>query len=147
MPSHSCKTSIDVVYLRRKACLAADIFAVGWDWSKVQGAICVQEDPVDCYIEAYNHDLVKDSELLAAIEPKSMIAGTLTNGHAVLMLRAILAGVASTKEFMSIDGKLSIATVQQNRPEMAKAPAEGWNWCMLHHDCRKLHAEPLFELL
>jgi hypothetical protein len=127
--------------------LAADIYAVGWDWSKVQGGICVQEDPSDSYIETYNHDLVQDSQMLASIEPKSILAGTLTNGHTVLMLRAILAGVRSTDDSLSIDGKLSIAAVHQNRPEMAKAAMEGWTWCMIHHECRKMYGEPLFELL
>jgi hypothetical protein len=127
--------------------LAADIVEVGWDWDKVRGALCVEDDPADRYIQNYNATLCNPSDHLAPVEPRSIVAGTLTNGHTVLLLRALTAGVKCTLPAVSVDGRMSIAHVESTRPDMAKAAREGWKWTMLSACTRKLYGDKLFEFL
>jgi len=126
--------------------LATEIFQVGWDSEKLRGAICVEEGP-DGYIEAYNRSLTMSSDLLAPVEKNTIVAGTLTNGHTVLMLRALVAGVKSSAAGVCIDGHMNLAAVTASRPEMGRAAIEGWRWTMLKHACKDLYGDPLFELL
>ena len=113
--------------------LAKDIFEDGWDWNKVLGGVCVEDDQ-ERSIEFHNQSMVKDSEYLAPVQPRSIVAGTLTNGHTVLLLRSILHGVPSSLPGISVNGRLCIDHVKACRPDMAKAAQEGWKWTMLSKD-------------
>ena len=126
--------------------LLADIVEVGWNTSKVLGGLCVQEDAQDRQIEAFNAKLCKDSAFLAPIEPRSIIAGTLTNGHTVLGLRAAMAGVKCEIPSISIDGRMTLVHLGHHQPEMIKAAQEGWTWTMLSSECRG-YGDGLFEFL
>ena len=126
--------------------LASEIFEVGWDSEKLRGAICVEDSP-DGYIEDYNMSLTKSSELLAPVEKNTIVAGTLTNGHTVLMLKGVVAGVRSSAAGVCIDGRMNLAVVAATRPEMARAAVEGWRWTVLTRACKDLYGDPLFELL
>jgi hypothetical protein len=127
--------------------LAADIVEVGWDWEKIRGALCVEEDPSDRYIETYNSKICSNSEYLAPVEHRSIVAGTLTNGHTVLLLRAIAAGVKCDLPAVSLDGRMSLPHLENHRPEMAKAVREGWKWTMLSSCTRQVYGDKLFEML
>ena len=50
--------------------------------------------------------------MLAPVQPLSIRAGTLTNGHTVLLLRALVAGVPSQTPGISSDGRLSMAHIE-----------------------------------
>ena len=126
--------------------LAADIFEVGWDASKVAGALCV-EDNNQRTIELHNINLTKASEFLAPVEPRSIAAGTLTNGHTVLLLRALVHGVKCNQPSISVDGIMSMAKVEHVRPLMAQAAKQGWVWTVLSKDCAAVYGNRLFEFL
>lgn len=91
--------------------------------------------------------LASSTDALAPVAPLSVRAGTLTNGHTVLMLRALLAGVPSTTPGISSDGRLSMAHVQEVSPCMARAAIEGWKWSVLHPEVRNLYGGKLFGFL
>jgi hypothetical protein len=126
--------------------LASDIFGMGWDWSKVRDAVCVEDGP-DRYVEKYNVGICDPSPMLADVKVGSTIAGTLTNGHTVLMLRALAAGVPSTAEGLSVNGRMSLASVASLQPEMARAATEGWKWCMIKHQAKLLYGDQMLEML
>ena len=107
----------------------------------------MEDDPVDKYVEAYNIALCKGSEYLAPCEHMSIKAGTLTNGHTVLLLRALLAGVPCKHTSLSVDGRMSLPHIAMKDPEMARAAQEGWRWTVLHHATRTLYGKQLYELL
>ena len=127
--------------------LGADILEVGWDWDQIVNPLCVEEDPADRYVERYNMQLSKNSEFLAPVKPLSLRAGTLTNGHTVMLLRAIIAGVKSSRTSLTVEGHMSMAHIASRDPEMARAAQQGWSWTVLSHHTRKLYGDPLFELL
>ena len=126
--------------------LAADIFEVGWDWEKVRGGLAVEDD-TDKHIAMHNVKLCNESEYLAPVDPRSIVAGTLTNGHTIMMLRSIVAGVTCSLPGLTVDNKMSLEVVQKVRPEMAKAAQEGWTWTVLSKECKGLYGDTLFELL
>jgi hypothetical protein len=111
------------------------------------GVVCVEDDPSDCYIQNFNAKLCNPSDHLAPVEPRSIVAGTLTNGHTVLLLRALAAGVKCTLPAVSVDGRMNIAHVESYRPDMAKAARDGWKWTMLSTCTRQLYGDKLFEFL
>jgi len=127
--------------------LGKDILEVGWDADAIINPWCVEEDPNDRYIEAYNAELAKNIEFLALVEPNSIRAGTLTNGHTVLVLRCILAGVKCSLPALAVDGRMSFAHVEHRDQAMAQAAMQGWQWTLLHHHTRKIYGDPLFEFL
>lgn len=127
--------------------LGSDIMEIGWCSERVVGGIAVEEDPLDRYIERYNIDIASASERLAPIEPMSLRAGTLTNGHTVLFLRALVYGVPSSAPKLSVDGHMSLAHVAESSPSMASAAQCGWSWSVLHHTCRGLYGDKLFRFL
>lgn len=127
--------------------LLADIFDVGWNPEEIVAPLAAEEDPNDRYIEKCNEAMTKVSPFLAPVVPMSIRAGTLTNGHLVLGLRALLAGVATSQSTLAVDGHLSLAHVQAKDPDMARAAVDGWTWKVIHHSCRKLYGDSLYEML
>jgi hypothetical protein len=128
--------------------LATDILQVGWDWNAVGVGWCVEEDPADGYIEKYNQELAAASgEKLANVATNSIRAGTLTNSHTVLALRALLSAARCDDETLSVGGRMSIATVEAKDPDFAKAARTGWTWVVLHHSTRRLYGNRLFDFL
>ena len=126
--------------------LGADILEVGWDADQLGQPIAVEEGP-DGYITKYNIEMTSSSPALAPVSPLSIKAGTLTNGHLVLFLRALSHGAPSTTVGIAVDGKLSLAHVAEVSPGMAQASQEGWKWSLLHADTRKLYTDKLFQFL
>lgn len=126
--------------------LGGHIYDVGWDWEKVRGSICVEEDDTR-YIEAFNKGMVKNSEYLAPVADRSIMAGTLTNGHTVLLLRALQAGVKTSVQSISVDGCMSLPQVASTRPVMADAARTGWRWTMLTKEVRHIYGNDIFEFL
>lgn len=64
-----------------------------------------------------------------------------------MLLRAIIAGVKSTRTSLTVDGCMSLAHIASRDPEMARAAQQGWSWTLLSHHTRKLYGDALFELL
>ena len=87
--------------------LADDIGEVGWNWTFIVEPLAVEEDPSDSYIQEFNKQMVRNSEYLAPVEDLTLLAGSLTNGHTVQLLRAILAAMPSSSKTLSINGRLS----------------------------------------
>lgn len=127
--------------------LGENIMAIGWSQEKIQQPLCVEEDPVSPYIEPYNVAVCSSSEKLAAVSPNSVRAGSLTNGHTVLLLRCVLASVRCDKPSLAIDGKMSLAHIAASSPTMSKAATDGWSWTMIRHPVRALYGDRLFEFL
>lgn len=127
--------------------LGGDILSIGWDRERVRGAIAVEEDPVDRYIERFNQEIAAKTDRLAPVESMSIRAGTLTNGHTTLMLRALMCGVPSTAPRISVGGHMSLAHVAEQSRAMAEAAQTGWSWSVLHHSTRALYGDALFILL
>ena len=130
--------------------LGADIVDLGWEFSSlgtVESRIAIEDCPVTRFIEKHNIELTRNSEMLAKVEPMTIKYGCLTNNHTVLLLRALKAGVASTVENLSVDGKMSLAQVGQRDPAFLKACEEGWSWTVLHHSVHALYGKPLMEFL
>jgi len=125
--------------------LAAQIFEVGWDAEKVSGGICVEEDD-DRYIEAFNKKMTHESEYLAPVADRSIMAGTLTNGHTILMLRALEAGVKTSVQSIAVDGCMSAAHVAITRPKMVEA-LQGWRWTMLTKEVKHVYGTEILEFL
>ena len=129
--------------------LGEDIVQLGWSWDQVRvdAALAVQEDPSDGYIQAFNAQLAAGTPKLAPCPLHSIDAGTLTNGHTTLFLRALEAGVPCDKEEISVNGRMSLAHVSAKQPEIGKVVQSGWRWAVLHHSTPKLYGTKLFELL
>lgn len=127
--------------------LGDDILQVGWNPEEVVSPWCVEDEPTTKYIEKFNIDLAAASEYLAPVSPMTLRAGTLTNSHLVLLLKAIKAGVRSTRAALCVDGKMSLAHVQHVSPGMAEACTAGWKWCMLHHSTKSIYGSKLFSFL
>ena len=127
--------------------LGENILAIGWSQEKIQQPLCVEEDPVSPYIEPYNVAVCSSSDKLAPVAPNSVRAGSLTNGHTVLLLRCVLASVRCDKPSLAIDGKMSLAHITASSPSMSKAATDGWAWTMIRHPVRALYGDRLFEFL
>ena len=127
--------------------LLADIFEVGWDPDEITTPIAVEECPATRYIEAHSARVARNSDLLAPVLPLSIRAGSLTNGHLCLGLRALVAGIPSKNKSMCVDGRLSLEQVRLQQPEMATAAINGWAWQVLHHRCKDLYGDVLFQVL
>ena len=61
--------------------------------------------------------------------------------------RAVLAGVETSQESIAVDGHLSLAHIQSKDPDMARAAVDGWKWNVIHHSCRGLYGDILYEIL
>ena len=127
--------------------LLEDIFEVGWDPDEITTPIAVEECPATRYIEAHSARVARNSDLLAPVLPLSIRAGSLTNGHLCLGLRALVAGIPSKSKSMCVDGRLSLEQVRLQQPEMANAAVNGWAWQVLHHRCKELYGDVLFQVL
>ena len=128
--------------------LGLDITQIGWSWPML-GAdpLAVQDDPSDGYIQEHNAKLSASTDKLAPCPPASIEAGTLTNGHTTLFLKALEAGVPCDIPQLSIDGHMSLASIVAKDPELGKAVTNGWKWSVLHFTTRRLYGDRLFELL
>ena len=126
--------------------LGKNIMDLGFDIDEIVNPWCVQEDPVDQYITRYTTSITEDSTMLAKVSDP-IVAGTLTNGHVTLLLRCILAGVPCEHSKLSVDGKMSIARIEELSPEMAEAAVKGWQWTMIHHPVRHIYGSSLFSFL
>ena len=144
---HPCNRGRSGIHEDSVHALLSDIVEVGWDDRKVLGGYCVEEDPNDRYIEHYNKGLTNDSDCLAPVPPRSLSAGTLTNSHTVLGLRAMLVGCKCEIPSICVDGRMSLSRVAEIRPEMAKAAQSGWLWTMLSHETRAMYGNGLFEFI
>ena len=127
--------------------LGADILGAGWNPEEIVSPWCVEDDPATRYIEKFNIDHASASEYLAPVPPMTIRAGTLTNSHLVLLLKAIKAGVRSDRDALCVDGKMSLAHIEQVSPGMARACTEGWKWCVLHHSTKSIYGSKLFSFL
>ena len=127
--------------------LAEDIGEVGWDWSYIRDPLCAEEDPQDHYVHAFNAKMVANSKYLAPVQDMSLLAGSLTNGHTVQLLRAVIGGLPSESRRLAVDGKLSLAHIESRDKEFGRAAKEGWEWTVLDHRVRHLYGDKLFMLL
>lgn len=144
---HPCNRSKYGANEESSHALLADIFAVGWNPEELVSPLAVEEDPVTSYIFKHSDTMARNSELLAPVIPNSIRAGSLTNGHLTLGLRALVAGMPSSQESITVDGRLSLAHVEAKDPDMAKAALQGWKWQILSHRCAALYGDILFEVL
>ena len=145
---HPCNRGGYGVNVESVHTLGADIAQVGWCWEALgSSSLCVEDCPQSKYIEEYNKALCATTDLLAPIEPCTIKAGTLTNGHTVLFLRALAAGTKTASEILSVNGHMNLSHMKQTDPAMGVAAEEGWTWVVLHHSTRALYGDALFELL
>jgi len=128
--------------------LGRDIIEMGWSWQELGAeSIAVQDDPVDSYVQVYNAKIAAGSDKLAPCPPRSIDAGTLTNGHTTLFLRALDHGVPCDIPEISVDGRMAKHSLIAADPELGVAISTGWKWTVLHHSTRHLYGPRLFEFL
>ena len=127
--------------------LGDNIVEVGFDWSAIVDPLAIAEDPDTSYIENWNKTEMNKSEYLAPVQDLSIRAGTLTNGHLVQLLRAVLAGVKSDSSRLSVNGRMSLAHIEATDPQFGVAAREGWEWWVLDYRVRRLYGDEILQLL
>ena len=107
--------------------LASDIVEAGWSWAACAHATCIEQAPGKTDIEDFNLRLAQDAAL-APVEKGQIRFGSLACSHTNMALRAIAAGVPSTDEYMSEDGRFSLTRLAARDAEFAKAVQSGLFW-------------------
>ena len=126
--------------------LGKNIMDLGFCMDEITNPWCVQEDPHDLYITRSNEYLTESSDMIAKVTDP-IVAGTLTNSHVTLLLRCILAGVPTEQSSLAVNGKMSLAHIEEQSPAMAHAALNGWQWTMIHHEVRHIYGDALFTFL
>ena len=116
--------------------LGADILAMGFSWSQVASAVCIEEAPQSKTIRDFNADLAVGSGRLPAPLPEDIKYGSLSCSHTNMFLRCLWAGVESSDEDMSENGHLSLDKVSRRDAEFGRAAREGLEWKILSHKVR-----------
>jgi hypothetical protein len=111
--------------------LGHDIAFMGWSWSEVSKAICIEEQPGATYIEDFNTKLTESSELLPPVVKDSIRYGSISCSHTNMFLRSMAHGVKSSDDLVSVGGKLSLEHLAQRDHEFARAVREGLPWSVL----------------
>ena len=117
--------------------LMQEIILLGWSWTAVQHAKCVEATPGSDELEAFNASLVKGSKIVAPVEANTIQFGSITCGHTNQGLRAVQARLASSIPELSRDGKLDLEAVKAKDPEMADAVYKGLEWTVIRHEVRQ----------
>jgi hypothetical protein len=111
--------------------LGHDIAFMGWSWSEVNRAICIEEQPGHTTIEDFNTKLTESSELLPPVVKDSIRYGSISCSHTNMFLRSMAHGVKSTDDLVAVGGKLSLEHLAQRDHEFARAVREGLPWSVL----------------
>lgn len=117
--------------------LASDICHAGWSWQETRHATCVEVMPHDSTVETFNMELCGSGSGLAPVIPQSILYGSLACGHTNMGLRAIAAGVSTTNELMSENGRFSLERLRARDAEFARAVEQGLRWKVLRWEVRR----------
>ena len=122
--------------------LASEIAACGWSQAEVSKAICAEVVPHDDSVETFNRKLSGDSGM-APVDVNSIFYGSLACGHTNYVLRCISAGVPSTCEYLSENGRMSETKLAQRDHLMAEVVASGLRWKVIRWEVRFLYPTAL----
>jgi hypothetical protein len=122
--------------------LASEIAECGWSPAEVTKAICAEVVPQDASIEQFNRKLSADAGM-APVDENSIHYGSLACGHTNYVLRCIGAGVPSTCDYLSEDGRMSVTKLAVRDPVMAAVVASGLHWKVLKWQVRQLYPDAL----
>ena len=112
--------------------LGADIFVLGWSWSQVASAVCVEEAPGASTISNFNRKLSAGSDILPSDGFDQIRFGSVACSHTNMFLRCLSSGVKSLcDEELTEGGCLSLEKVGRHDPEFARAAREGLEWKVL----------------
>ena len=79
---------------------------------------------------------MEGSDIVAQVEPGSLLFGSITCGHTNQGLRAILAGLASKHAHLARNGKLDLEQIRTRDAAMADAVSKGLEWTVIRHEVR-----------
>ena len=122
--------------------LMTDIAFIGWSWSEVAHATCVEAQPGSKELELANAKFVEDTEL-APVKEDSIRYGTLSCGHTNQGHRCIFFGTPSNCELLSRDGHFCLEALKARDAQMYKAVMRGMKWNVLRWRTRFLYPAAL----
>ena len=112
--------------------LGADIFAMGWSWSQVASAVCVEEAPGASTIADFNRRLSSSCDILPSDGFDQIRFDSVACSHTNMFLKCLSSGVKSNCEGeLTESGCLSLEKVGRTDPEFARAAREGLEWKVL----------------
>ena len=106
--------------------LGKEIAGNGWLWSATASAICV-EDSADHKIATFTHKLASSTTGLGIVDKSEIKYGSLACSHTNQFMVAVLCGVESEFEILTIDGKMSVSKLA-NDPALKDALENGLSW-------------------